>query len=144
MSQPRILLSSVASVAILVLGWIGSAEAANIVYVHGRSTSTWPAGGQLVVSPGWNQIALNFNGSARLGDSAVRAYVRDQIRSACTGTDCVVVCHSAGCARVLLAPSAHAQGVYFTTRDLLTDFFKQSQHVTYKKIALSASPTKSR
>src|SRR4051794_9967254 len=35
------------------------------------------------------------------------------------------------------ASPAHAQGIYFTTRELLTDFFRQSQSVTYKKIELS-------
>jgi electron transport complex protein RnfG len=39
----------------------------------------------------------------------------------------------------LLAPAtARAQGVFFTTRELLTDFFKQSQKVGYRKIELTA------
>jgi hypothetical protein len=98
-------LSCLLTIVILVVGWSDSAEAANIVYVHGRASHTWPAGGQLVASSGWVQWPLSFDGSARLGNTTVRTYVRDQIRSACTGTDCVVVCHSAGCARVLLAYS---------------------------------------
>jgi Na+-translocating ferredoxin:NAD+ oxidoreductase RnfG subunit len=31
---------------------------------------------------------------------------------------------------------AHADGVYFSTRDLLADFFRKSDSVTFKKIAL--------
>lgn len=88
---------------VLAAGWTRHADAANIIYVHGRSLSTWPPGGLLVASPGWNQITLGFNGSARLADSGIRTYVRDRIRAACTAEDCVVVCYSAGCARTLLA-----------------------------------------
>jgi hypothetical protein len=33
---------------------------------------------------------------------------------------------------------AHAQAVYYTTRDLLTDFFQKSQRVAYRKIELTA------
>lgn len=36
-----------------------------------------------------------------------------------------------------MATPARAQAVYFSTRDLLADFFRQSQTVTYKKIELS-------
>jgi hypothetical protein len=35
---------------------------------------------------------------------------------------------------LLAAPPAHADGVYFSTRDLLTDFFRKSQSVTFKKV----------
>src|SRR5437588_6089539 len=34
---------------------------------------------------------------------------------------------------------AHADQVYFTPRDLLADFFRASQNVTYKKLQLSDS-----
>jgi electron transport complex protein RnfG len=35
--------------------------------------------------------------------------------------------------------AARAEGVYFSTRDLLADFFRTSQNVTYKKLELGAS-----
>jgi hypothetical protein len=37
---------------------------------------------------------------------------------------------------VAAATPARAQGVYFTTRELLTDFFRNSQAVTYKKVPI--------
>jgi hypothetical protein len=39
---------------------------------------------------------------------------------------------------LLVATPAHAQAVYFSTRELLADFFRTSQNVTYKKIDLVA------
>jgi|SRR6185369_5215368 Na+-translocating ferredoxin:NAD+ oxidoreductase RnfG subunit len=39
------------------------------------------------------------------------------------------------------ARSARADQVYFTARDLLADFFKSSQNVTYKKVQLDGSET---
>ena len=43
-------------------------------------------------------------------------------------------------AGVLLAPApARAQSVYWTTRDLLADFFKTSQKVSFKKFDLDAA-----
>jgi hypothetical protein len=33
---------------VLAAGWTRHADAANIIYVHGRSLSTWPPGGLLV------------------------------------------------------------------------------------------------
>src|SRR6188474_942693 len=82
-----------------------SASAGNVIYLHGRASPTWPSGGRLVVSPSWQQVVLNYDGSARLDDATVRPLVRDQVRAACSATDCVVVCHSAGCARALVAYS---------------------------------------
>ncbi len=41
-------------------------------------------------------------------------------------------------ALLLASPLAHADGVYFSTRDLLSDFFAHSQSVTYKRIQLSS------
>src|ERR1041384_1666944 len=82
-----------------------SASAGNVIYLHGRSQKTWPFGGQLVVTPSWQQIVLNYDGNLRLDDASVRPFVRDQIRAACSATDCVVVCYSAGCARALVAYS---------------------------------------
>jgi Na+-translocating ferredoxin:NAD+ oxidoreductase RnfG subunit len=39
----------------------------------------------------------------------------------------------------LTAAPAHADQVYFTPRDLLADFFRSSQNVTYKKVELDAA-----
>ena len=38
---------------------------------------------------------------------------------------------------LLLAPPARAQSVYFSTRDLLADFFKKSENVNYPIVNLS-------
>src|SRR4051812_31813665 len=38
---------------------------------------------------------------------------------------------------VLSSGTAHAQTVYFSTRDLLADFFKKSQSVTYQTVSLN-------
>jgi hypothetical protein len=35
-----------------------------------------------------------------------------------------------------VAPAARADGIYYSTRDLLADFFRHSQAVTFKKVAL--------
>src|SRR5438477_12846455 len=40
---------------------------------------------------------------------------------------------------LLAALPARAEGVYFSTRDLLADFFRSSETVTYKKIDLQAA-----
>ena len=40
-------------------------------------------------------------------------------------------------ASLALPSSARAEGVYFSTRDLLADFFRTSKNVTYKKIDLT-------
>jgi electron transport complex protein RnfG len=37
---------------------------------------------------------------------------------------------------LMLPRSAHAEGVYWSTRDLLADFFRTSTHVTYKKVEM--------
>jgi hypothetical protein len=39
---------------------------------------------------------------------------------------------------LLASVPARAEGVYFSTRDLLADFFRSSESVTYKKIELNA------
>lgn len=76
-----------------------------IVYLHGRSMGTWPAAAKLAQSGSlWNHVVLNYNGSARIYDSTVRATVANALLSNCSGTNqCVVVCYSAGCARMLYA-----------------------------------------
>lgn len=75
-----------------------------IVYLHGRSMGTWPAEAKLVASSSWNHVVLNYNGSARIYDATVRSTVSNALLSNCSGSNqCVVVCYSAGCARMLYA-----------------------------------------
>ena len=88
-------------------GYIPPAATPNkIVYLHGRSMNGWPASGHLAASPEWNHVTLGYDGSARMSDGFVRGVVRDALRNNCTsgsGNQCVIVCYSAGCARMLYA-----------------------------------------
>lgn len=75
-----------------------------IVYLHGRSMNGWPYQARLVASSSWNHVSLSYNGSDRLTASTPRTVVRDALRNNCSGNNqCVIVCYSAGCARMLLA-----------------------------------------
>lgn len=75
-----------------------------IVYLHGRSMGGWPSNGLVPASSAWDQVTLSYNGSARLSDSTVRATVKSALATNCRAPNqCVVVCYSAGCARMLLA-----------------------------------------
>jgi hypothetical protein len=81
------------------------AHAANyVVYVHGRSMSTWPSAAYLGVPATWTHSPMSFNGSQRLLDSTIRALVKAEISTKCRGANqCIIVCYSAGCARMLVA-----------------------------------------
>jgi hypothetical protein len=75
-----------------------------IVYLHGRSMNTWPSYPRVVASSAWNHVSLYYNGSDRLTSYGPRTTVKNAIRDNCTGSNqCVIVCYSAGCARMLLA-----------------------------------------
>jgi hypothetical protein len=76
-----------------------------IVYLHGRSMNGWPGQGLLQQSgSSWNHVTLSYNGSARLADATVRNTVKNALSTNCRGSNqCVIVCYSAGCARMLLA-----------------------------------------
>lgn len=91
----------------LILAGLGleQADAANyVVYLHGRSMSTWPGAANLGVPATWAHAPLSFDGSAPLLDSTIRTAVRNHIAARCRGTNqCVVVCYSAGCARMMVA-----------------------------------------
>ncbi len=105
MSSGRRLLSLVA-LPVLFLALLGTtrlAEAGNyIVYLHGRSMSGWPPSALLGAPAGWSHITMSYNGSASLGDSSVRNGIASSISTYCGGANqCVVVCYSAGCARML-------------------------------------------
>lgn len=80
-----------------------SAQAGNyVVYLHGRSMSGWPSNAMLGAPAGWAHVPMSYNGSASLGDSAIRTSITNTIASYCgAGNQCVVVCYSAGCARML-------------------------------------------
>lgn len=74
-----------------------------LVYLHGRGGQTW--GDHRVANvPGYTNVTLGYDGSARLDDPGVVARVHEAIGTFCrTGRACVVVCHSAGCMRTLHA-----------------------------------------
>lgn len=75
-----------------------------IVYLHGRSMSGWPTNARLQASSSWNHVSLSYNGSDRLTSSTPRNAVKSALRTNCSGSNqCVIVCYSAGCARMLLA-----------------------------------------
>jgi hypothetical protein len=82
-----------------------TARAANyIVYLHGRSMSGWPSAALLGPPAGWSHVTLSYNGSASLGDTAIQGAINNTVATHCGGgNQCVVVCYSAGCARMLLA-----------------------------------------
>ena len=96
-------------IGLLVLGAMfgaaGSAKAGNyIVYLHGRSMSGWPDAALLGAPAGWANVRFGYNGSASLGDTGIQAQINDTVAAYCGGgNQCVVVCYSAGCARMLLA-----------------------------------------
>jgi hypothetical protein len=89
-------------IAISTIGVIGSASAGNyIVYLHGRSMNGWPSNALLGAPSGWSHVTMSYNGSASLADGSVRGSVTDTIATYCGGSNqCVVVCYSAGCARM--------------------------------------------
>jgi hypothetical protein len=86
--------------------WFGSIRTSHagnyIVYLHGRSMNGWPGNALLGAPSGWSHVPMNFNGSASLGDSTIRNNIANTLATYCgTGNQCVVVCYSAGCARML-------------------------------------------
>lgn len=88
-----------------LLGTAESAHAGNyIVYLHGRAMNGWPTAALLGATPAWSHVRMSYNGSASLGDNAVQGPINDTIATYCGGgNQCVVICYSAGCARMLLA-----------------------------------------
>jgi hypothetical protein len=86
-----------------VVGTARSAQAGNyVVYLHGRSMNGWPSNATLGTTAAWSHIPMSYDGSASLGNSAIRGSIADTIATYCgTVNQCVVVCYSAGCARML-------------------------------------------
>ncbi|HEY5926284.1 MAG TPA: hypothetical protein VIV11_31580 [Kofleriaceae bacterium] len=81
------------------------AEAARyVVYLHGRSMTGWPSTAYLNMAASWTKKDVSYDGSARLNNSTVRTAVKQAIAQSCrNGNECVIVCYSAGCARMMLA-----------------------------------------
>ena len=100
--SPRHLLIPLFVVAALI-GSARSAQAGNyVVYLHGRSMNGWPSPATLGATPDWSHVTLTYNGSASLADSGIRNTIADTLATYCGGGNhCVVVCYSAGCARML-------------------------------------------
>jgi hypothetical protein len=75
-----------------------------IVYLHGRSMGGWPSNGLVQASSAWDHVTLSYDGSSRLADSTARATVKGALATNCRAPNqCVIVCYSAGCGRMLLA-----------------------------------------
>lgn len=77
-----------------------------IVYLHGRSMTGWPGNGLLAASSAWTHVTLGYDGSARMSDTNVRSVVKNALSTNCrsaNGNQCVIICYSAGCARMLYA-----------------------------------------
>lgn len=102
MSLRRLILLTVIVSAISALG-TAPAEAGNyIVYLHGRSMNGWPGNALLGAPAGWTHVTMNYDGSASLANGSVRGPITDTIAAHCgSGNQCIVVCYSAGCARML-------------------------------------------
>jgi hypothetical protein len=86
--------------------------AKNILYLHGRANRDWPSA--YIALPasaanGWYAGAVkhvdpSYNGSDFIDDAGTRNQIKQNVINACTGTSqCVIMCHSAGCYRALVA-----------------------------------------
>jgi hypothetical protein len=78
-----------------------------ILYIHGRDQYSWPAramlGGGPSNTPNWEHKILGYDGSSRLSESP-RNYINDELQLNCNAPNqCVIICFSAGCARLLLS-----------------------------------------
>lgn len=72
------------------------------------------------------KIVFNFNSRLR-GASPLAALLRG---AACAFAVALTLC---------AAPAARADGVYWSTRDLLADFFRSSARVTYQRVVLQGA-----
>jgi hypothetical protein len=76
------------------------------VYLHGRSMWSWPTAARITTANGdpWYHVNPYFDGSARLEDNAARSTINNTIAYYCGyGNECVIICTSAGCARMFLS-----------------------------------------
>jgi hypothetical protein len=97
----------IASFALLILTGLqlGQAHASNyVVYLHGRSMNIWPSAAYLGIPASWSHAPLSYNGSKRLLDSTIRTSIKNHLATSCRGANqCVIICYSAGCARMMVA-----------------------------------------
>src|SRR5438552_3025465 len=95
------------SALVIALGLVlaaGEARAGNsVLHFQGRSWGSW--NGETVGQSTWTTRTFNFNGSARLDSPETNVVVRGAIATYCSGAgnNCVIMCYSAGCSRVLKA-----------------------------------------
>ncbi len=99
---------SIVVAALALATWLMPTEAEAgkyILYYHGRSMGGWPGVGLLKAPAGWSHIAFTYDGSERVNNSTVRSIAKNGLKTYCRGSsnECVVVCYSAGCIRVLKA-----------------------------------------
>src|SRR2546426_9728828 len=111
----------VSSIAALVLSFLASAASAqdatyNIVYLQGVGMNTWPrTSNWLVNAPApWRHVITGYDGSdylTRSPDGTGHYALSDATNAAETAIEtycrspnrCVLVCYSAGCARMLFS-----------------------------------------
>lgn len=82
-----------------------------ILYLHGRTETTWKHGTATVA--GWTNVTFQYDGNASLANEAVSTVLNDAFTRYCSGENlCIAVCFSAGCMRALKAlDDITAQGV---------------------------------
>lgn len=84
-----------------------AADAANyIIYAQGRGNGNWSTAERVnVAGTSWQTVTIAYDGGASMNGPATTT-LRTQLEQKCassTGNTCIVVCHSAGCMRVLKA-----------------------------------------
>ena len=91
----------------VVVGAQGTAHATNyVIYAQGRGNANWSTSERVnLTGQPWTAVTIAYDGGASMNGPAT-ATLRTQLEQKCatsTGNTCVVVCHSAGCMRVLKA-----------------------------------------
>lgn len=113
LSWSKRLLLAVAVVLGVSVGSAKSADAAQyVVYIHGKSMTTWPSAAWMKTSSAWTHKSLSFNGSSRLTDSTATGAIKTALDAYCKTTDCVLACYSAGCARMLYTLNLYKTTTY--------------------------------
>ncbi len=77
-----------------------------IIYLHGRSQVDWPCSATLGggSAANWDHRLMQYDGSAKLFDWGPRGMINDELQRSCNAPNqCVVMCFSAGCARLLVS-----------------------------------------
>jgi Somatomedin B domain len=91
-------------VVLILSAFAASAHAENtVLHFQGRGWGSWN-GETVTQSAQWTSRTFNFSGNSRLDSYDTNVTVRNAIASYCSGANnCIVVCFSAGCSRVLKA-----------------------------------------